>query len=137
MGHQLLAPSEMAEADRLAIASGPFDGARLMLNAGRAVLAEILERFSEIAVFDILCGPGNNGGDGYVVARLLAERGLAASLWALGPPREGSDAHGATVRNLAEVSVTQRGTLIEPLTEGIRFDSSRHVSPIRSTSPNA
>ena len=44
---ELLTPAEMAEADRLAIRDGPFDGYRLMRNAGAAVVAEILRRYPE------------------------------------------------------------------------------------------
>lgn len=89
---QLLTPREMGEADRLAIAAGPFDGYRLMRNAGAAIVAELLARCAQAEGFDILCGPGNNGGDGYVVASLLAERGVAARVWALAAPKKGTDA---------------------------------------------
>lgn len=88
----LLTPAEMADADRLAIAEGPFDGIGLMRNAGRAVADVVLERFPAAAHVQVLVGPGNNGGDGYVAARILQESGIAVSLWASGTPREGSDA---------------------------------------------
>lgn len=92
MNNELLSPAEMAEADRRAIAAGPFDGIGLMRNAGHAVAALALARYPLAERFHVLCGPGNNGGDGYVVARLLAESGAAVSLWADGAPRAGSDA---------------------------------------------
>ena len=95
MPFHLLSPAQMAEADRLAIERGPFDGPGLMENAGRAVFREILSRFPGAQRFDILCGPGNNGGDGYVVAQLLAETGLEVAVWRDGEPRAGSDAAGA------------------------------------------
>jgi hydroxyethylthiazole kinase-like uncharacterized protein yjeF len=92
MNLELLTPTEMAEADRLAIANGPFDGIGLMRNAGAAVAAVVLERFPSSNRVHVLAGPGNNGGDGYVAARILHESGVAVSLWFSGAPREGSDA---------------------------------------------
>ncbi|MEW9808149.1 NAD(P)H-hydrate dehydratase [Mesorhizobium sp. ZMM04-5] len=92
MSHEILTPTEMGEADRLAIAAGPFDGMGLMRRAGAAVAAAVLERFGGAEAADILCGPGNNGGDGYVVARLLHEAGVPVRVWSLGAPRQGSDA---------------------------------------------
>lgn len=117
MSHEILSPAEMAEADRRAIAAGPFDGIGLMLNAGRAVAALVLARYPAAVCVHVLCGPGNNGGDGYVVARLLKEAGVAVSLWASGTPRAGSDAALAAqacplaARPLADFSV-QAGSLI-------------------------
>lgn len=92
MAIELLTPQEMAEADRRGIAAGPFDGHGLMQNAGRAAAAILLAKFSGVARVDVLCGPGNNGGDGYVIARILAESGVSVELWAEGSPRPNSDA---------------------------------------------
>lgn len=92
MRHDVLTPKEMAEADRLTIASGSLDGMALMRNAGNAVASIVLKHFAHTARIHILCGPGNNGGDGYVIARILAETGFFISLWQEGEPRPGTDA---------------------------------------------
>ncbi len=92
MSNELLSPAEMSEADRLTIEAGPVDGIGLMRRAGEAVTAEVLRRYPSATHVHVLCGPGNNGGDGYVVARILAGSGVATTIWVSGAPRPQSDA---------------------------------------------
>jgi hydroxyethylthiazole kinase-like uncharacterized protein yjeF len=80
---ELLTPAEMAEADRQAIAGGT-PGITLMEQAGRAVAAAVRSCCKRGGQVVVVAGPGNNGGDGYVAARLLAESGYAVRLLLLG-----------------------------------------------------
>jgi NAD(P)H-hydrate epimerase len=78
----LLTVDQMSAADAAAITGGT-PGAVLMENAGAAVAREISKRWSPVLTV-VLCGPGNNGGDGFVVARLLQSSGLNVKLALLG-----------------------------------------------------
>jgi ADP-dependent NAD(P)H-hydrate dehydratase / NAD(P)H-hydrate epimerase len=80
--HELLTPDEMATCDRLAIAGG-IAGITLMERAGRAV-ADVAARYPLGTRILIVAGPGNNGGDGFVAARVLADRGYPVRLMLLG-----------------------------------------------------
>jgi NAD(P)H-hydrate epimerase len=69
----LLDVGQMGEADRLTVAAG-ISGNVLMANAGACVAGAIVARWSPRPV-TVLCGPGNNGGDGFVAAQHLGEAG--------------------------------------------------------------
>lgn len=76
---ELLTIKQMYEADRLAIADG-ISGIQLMENAGARVVEVINDCWPDAHEIVVLCGPGNNGGDGYVVARLLDGQGCSVRL---------------------------------------------------------
>src|SRR5215467_3464587 len=80
---ELLTTAEMGEADRLAMAGG-IGGMTLMENAGRAVADRVAANHAIGASVVVVAGPGNNGGDGFVAARLLAQQGYDVRLLLVG-----------------------------------------------------
>ena len=74
------------EIDRSAIEDEGIAGYTLMSRAGAAAVSEARERFPDARRWQIVCGAGNNAGDGYVVARLAAEEGIVISVVALVDP---------------------------------------------------
>lgn len=105
---ELLTAAQMRAIEAAAIASGEVTGLELMERAGRGVVEAIFEEWPELAGMGggaapeppeylgnkeaqarravVLCGPGNNGGDGFVVARLLMERGWEVEVFLYGDP---------------------------------------------------
>ncbi|MBU9699469.1 NAD(P)H-hydrate epimerase [Rhodobacteraceae bacterium HSP-20] len=94
---ELLTSAQMRAIEAAAIASGAVTGLELMERAGRGVVEAIFEEWPELAAGSfravVLCGPGNNGGDGFVVARLLKEWGWEVTCYAWDDlARQGPDA---------------------------------------------
>jgi ADP-dependent NAD(P)H-hydrate dehydratase / NAD(P)H-hydrate epimerase len=87
---ELLTSAQMRLKERTAIESGRVTGLDLMERAGRGVVEAIFEEWPELAKTShravVLCGPGNNGGDGFVVARLLREWGWQVEVFLNGDP---------------------------------------------------
>jgi len=88
--HCLLTPQEMGRADAMTVASGTNE-IELMGNAGREVGRFIVDHFRRVPV-SILCGPGNNGGDGFAIGCFLRDRGWPVRLVQFGDAQEYSKA---------------------------------------------
>ena len=115
-GFELLTPAEMAAADRYAIETGT-SGFALMQRAGEAAARLV----ASLAGVDgarrrivVLCGPGNNGGDGFVAAKRLSEMGLTVEVALLGSPE-------ALRGDAARACREWRGPVVDPF--GLALDS--------------
>jgi hydroxyethylthiazole kinase-like uncharacterized protein yjeF len=106
---ELLTPMEMAEADRRTIAAGT-PGIALMERAGRAVADAVATGHPTSTRVVVACGSGNNGGDGFVAARVLRERGYPVRVLLLGEREKLSGDAGKAA------AVWRGGT--EPVSEG-------------------
>lgn len=84
MSHAILTPQEMVAAERRVIDAGT-NSFELMQRAGRAVAGHLQAQFPE-GIVRVLCGPGGNGGDGFVAARHLSEHGRQVEVYLLGEP---------------------------------------------------
>lgn len=84
----LYTAAQTRELDRLAIEERRIPGATLMQRAGQAVFDVLRARWPRARRIAVVCGPGNNGGDGYVIARLAREQGLTVIALGLGAPEK-------------------------------------------------
>src|ERR1019366_7780620 len=100
---EILTSAEMGAADRRTAGEFGVPLETLMENAGGAVAGFCLRRYSAAERVVVLCGKGNNGGDGLVAARMLAAAGVAVAVVLLGREDEvKGDAAGALQRLRAE-----------------------------------
>jgi hydroxyethylthiazole kinase-like uncharacterized protein yjeF len=97
---ELLTAAQMKAIETAAIVSGAVTGRELMERAGRGVVEAVFETWPALAAAPhravVLCGPGNNGGDGFVIARLLKEWGWKVDVCLYGdadrlPPDAGAN----------------------------------------------
>src|SRR4051812_11931056 len=98
-GMRVLNSSQMREADRRTIDDIGIPSLVLMENAGRQVVAAMEAMFPDLSErqIGVLCGLGNNGGDGFVVARTLLQRNIDVAVFLIG--------RVADVRNDARVNL--------------------------------
>src|SRR5437764_4062241 len=112
MTRPILTVEQTRAAEQAAI-DGGISVEQLMERAG-AALAEAAYRFAGPLRTLVLCGPGNNGGDGYVAARHLVERGLKVRVAALADPKSDA-ARWARSQWNGELEQLSESTALEPL----------------------
>ncbi len=116
----ILTVAQTGEADRRTIEAGT-PGIELMRRAGAAVAEAIVARWSPRRT-SVLCGPGNNGGDGFVIAKALAQAGWPVSVWLMGEPgalrgdaAEAAHNWGGEVGELSPASLSGAELVIDAL----------------------
>lgn len=82
----LYSASQTHELDRLAIENYGIPGYTLMQRAGQAIFDLLQLKYPHTSVLFVICGAGNNAGDGYVVARLAIDQGLTVRVYSLVEP---------------------------------------------------
>lgn len=118
--NEILSIGQTRQSDAFAENAG-VPGFSLMRAAGAAVAREA-RRVAPLGRITVLCGPGNNGGDGYVVAAALREAGRSVSVYALGDPAalKGDAAKaaalwGETIRPLSEAAIGESDVVVDAL----------------------
>ncbi len=107
----VLTASEMRAVDRLAIEKYRVPGTTLMENAGKAVARIVAQEFGHVRSSGalVISGKGNNGGDGFVVARLLRRKGIRCSVALVGEAKQVK----GDAASMLERYVRSRGRLLE------------------------
>ena len=84
----LYSAESVRELDRRTIAALKIPSLALMKRAGRAAFTQLLKRWPEVRRIQVFCGGGNNGGDGYVIAALAAEKQIPVTVYACVDPQQ-------------------------------------------------
>src|SRR3984957_8666978 len=103
---KILTADEMRTADRVTTERFRISSLELMEHAGRAVARFILRELPHCRHIVVLCGKGNNGGDGLVAARHLVEAGCTVSVLILGDPAEVQGDAKAMLKRLPVTPIT-------------------------------
>lgn len=107
--HALYRAAQVRELDRIAIQEFGIPGLTLMERAGRSAFEALKAHWPAAQRIAVLCGTGNNGGDGFVVARLAREAGLAVEVLQVGDPARISGDALAAAQALRAAGVEPRG----------------------------
>ena len=102
---RILSTREIRNADRYTMENEPISSLNLMERAAKTVFDRIREDMEEADEFAIVCGMGNNGGDGLVIARLLAEKNTSVSVFILRHRERGSEDFETNLNRLVEIGV--------------------------------
>lgn len=104
--HNLYRAAQVREFDRLAIEDYGIPAGALMERAGAAAFGVLQWRWPDLRRIAVICGAGNNGGDGYVLARLAAAAGYDLAVYQLDRPRDPASPAGKAAAALIASGIT-------------------------------
>lgn len=119
---RIVSAQEMRSVDESAFRRLGIPSFAVMESAGRAVISVLLRCAPELSHVDVLCGPGNNGGDGYVIGRVLRDLGVVVNLFASSEPKA-NDAVLAALAFRAGGGTVQSLSTYVPRPDSIVIDS--------------
>jgi len=124
----LVTAGEMQEMDRQTIENHGIPGLELMENAGRGATHALLDQFGDKikAGVGIICGKGNNGGDGFVIARCLAEKGTKVGVYLLAKTAAVKGDAAANLKRLSALNVAVKEIPDEDTFSKTKSSLSRH-----------
>src|SRR3954447_19142889 len=108
---RIVTSDEMRSIDRVTSERFGVPSLTLMENAGSAVAEFALDSYPQAKTFGVICGKGNNGGDGFVAARKLQQAGREVRLLLLADPTE---LHGDAATNFAKLHKNSPSRKIAP-----------------------
>jgi len=121
----LYSANQVRELDRMAIAEHGIPGHVLMQRAGAAAFLLLRPHFPRARRIAVVCGPGNNGGDGFVLARLAHEAGMLTQVMSVGEvsktkgdaaaARQGCETAGVTIRNFDANLLAENDLVVDAL----------------------
>ena len=114
---KILKAQQIRDIDAFTIQNKPISSIDMMENAAKAIVEWIADRFSKSTQFHIICGPGNNGGDGLAVGRLLLQQGYSAKIYIPAIFKEFSEDNLQNQERLQELNIP-----IQSLTTSTKLD---------------
>ena len=103
---KIFSVDQIRQADQFTIKNEPIPSIDLMERAAQAFASWFMSKFSPVHPVHILCGTGNNGGDGLAVGRMLLEKTYKVHLYVVGQPSKGSEDFKVNLERLAPKKIT-------------------------------
>ncbi|MGB1004617.1 MAG: NAD(P)H-hydrate epimerase, partial [Salibacteraceae bacterium] len=123
---KIFSAQQTQKADVYTIANEPIESIDLMERASKKVFKWLRKTFKKQTHFDVFCGPGNNGGDGLAVARMLHESGFSVKVWILefGTPSVDNLKNREGLNELAiEIQIVNEENNVPKITQGVIVDA--------------